>query len=229
MVALTFEQIREKVAGRFGDAVGPTVSAKDPFVVVKADRLLDVARFLHDDPEVALDYLMDETAVDYPKENLIRVVYHLYSMTHKHAFKFKVECHRAAPRLPSVESIWRGANWLEREVWDLFGVCYDGHPDLRRILMPVDWPGHPLRKDWTEQGGYHGIRNERVSGLDLYLERDKKNRPSLAPPPAPAKAEAAAPVKAEAAAPAKAVAASATAGTPPESVKAGDDKKSEGT
>ena len=182
---LTFEQIRERLAGRFGDAVGPTVPAKDPFVVVKAERLLEVARFLHDDPDILLDYLIDETAVDYPAESLVRVVYHLWSVKQKHPFKFKVECDRAAPKLASVESIWRGANWLEREAFDLLGVQFEGHPDLRRLMMPEDWVGHPLRKDYQEPASYHGISHQRVSPLDTNLERDKQLRASQPQPPAP--------------------------------------------
>jgi NADH-quinone oxidoreductase subunit C len=100
-MSLTFEQIRERLAARFGDAVGATVAAKDPFVVVKGERLLEIARFLHDDPDLALDYLVDETAVDYPKDNVFRVVYHLWSVKQKQAFKFKVECDRASPRSPA--------------------------------------------------------------------------------------------------------------------------------
>jgi NADH-quinone oxidoreductase subunit C len=181
---LTFEQIRERLAARFGDAVGPTVAAKDPFVVVKAERLHEIGRCLHDDPDLRLDYLTDLTAVDYPKENLLRLVYHLWSMRLMHGFKLKVECDRASPTAPSVESIWRGANWLEREIFDLFGVGFEGHPDLRRIMMPDDWTGHPLRKDYAETGGWHGIGNARASPLDANLERDRRLRALSAPPPA---------------------------------------------
>jgi NADH-quinone oxidoreductase subunit C len=185
-MSLSFEQIRERLAARFGDAVGPTVAAKDPFVVVKAERLHEIGRWLHDDPELLLDYLTDVTAVDYPKENLLRLVYHLWSMRLKHGFKLKVECDRTAPQAPSVEAIWRGANWLEREVFDLFGIVFEGHPDLRRIMLPDDWTGFPLRKDYQEVGGYHGIGNTRTSQLDANLERDKRLRALAAPPPATA-------------------------------------------
>ena len=161
-MSLTFDQIRERLAARFPEDVGPVVAAKDPFVVVKGEKLLDIARWLHDAPEVSLDYLIDETAVDYPKESLIRVVYHLWSMSQKHGFKLKVECPRENPSVTSIESVWRGANWLEREVFDLFGVQFIGHPDLRRIMMPEDWVGHPLRKDYQAPESYHGISHARV-------------------------------------------------------------------
>ena len=185
-MALTFEQIREKLAARFGDAVGPTVAAKDPFVVVKADRLLEVARFLKEEPTLALDYLTDETAVDHPKEELLRLVYHLWSMSQRHGFKLKVELPRAEAKAASVASVWPAANWLEREVFDLFGVRFDGHPDLRRIMMPEDWEGHPLRKDYQEPDGYHGIGHKRASTLEANLERDRRLRAALSPKaPAP--------------------------------------------
>jgi NADH-quinone oxidoreductase subunit C len=184
MPALSFEQIRERLAARFGDAVGPTAAAKDPFVAVKGEKLVEVSRFLRDDPELAFDYLIDVAGVDYPKENLIRVVYHVQSLSLKHTFKLKVECDRASPRVPTVDGVWHAANWLEREVYDLFGVEFEGHPDLRRILLPDDWQGHPLRKDWKEFGGYHGIGNERRSTVDRLLEQDKAAR-AAAPKPAP--------------------------------------------
>lgn len=213
-MALSFDQIRERLAARFGDAVGPTVAAKDPFVVVQGARLLEVSRFLHDDPELALDYLVDATGVDYPKENLVRLVYHLGSMSLKHGFKFKVELDRAAPKVASVESVWRGANWLEREVYDLLGVSFEGHPDLRRLMLPDDWQGHPLRKDYEMPSGYHGIGHGRVSTLETNLERDKALRAEAAKnaPPAPTPAPAAAPAQA-APAPAAAPAAAEPAKT----------------
>ncbi len=186
MPALSFEQIREKLAARFADAVGPTVAAKDPFVVVKGEKLVEVSRFLRDDPELAFDYLVDAAGVDYPKENLIRVVYHLQSLSLKHTFKLKVECDRASPKAPTVDGVWHAANWLEREVYDLLGVEFEGHPDLRRILLPDDWQGHPLRKDWKEFGGYHGIGNERQSVVDRLLEQDKAARAAAPKPAAPA-------------------------------------------
>lgn len=205
-MSLTFEQIRERLAARFGDAVGATVAAKDPFVVIKGDKLLEVARYLHDDPDLALDYLVDATAVDYPKENLVRVVYHLWSVKQKQAFKLKVECDRAAPKVTSVQSVWRAANWLEREAFDLMGVTFEGHPDLRRLMMPEDWVGHPLRKDYQAPESYHGISHQRVSPLDQALARDKALRAAQPQPPAPAVPAPAAPPAKPAGEPDKAVA-----------------------
>jgi NADH-quinone oxidoreductase subunit C len=216
MPALSFEQIRERLAARFGDAVGPTVEAKDPFVVVRGDALLEVCRFLRDEPELRLDYLLDETAVDYPAENLIRMVYHLHSVPQKHGFKVKVECDRASPKVASLNSVWRAADWLEREILDLFGVEFEGHPDPRRLFMPEDWEGHPMRKDWKESGGYHGISNERANPLDQLLAQDKKVRAELlknAPPAPPVEAKPAVEAKTPEAMPAAEMKAAAVAMT----------------
>ena len=96
----------------------------------------------------------------------------------------KVEADRAAPRVSSVEAVWKAANWFEREVYDLFGVSFTGHPDLRRILLPDDWVGYPLRKDYQEAGGYHGISNVRENPLVELRRLDLKARAAAAPPPA---------------------------------------------
>jgi NADH-quinone oxidoreductase subunit C len=186
MPALTFEQIHQKLTAKFGDAVGPAQPAKkDAWCTVAAPRLVEISRFLKADPELAFDFLEDLTAVDHPKEALIRVVYHLYSYRHRHTFKFKVELARGQPQVDTAEVVWKAANWLEREVLDLFGVEFKGHSDPRRIMLPPDWVGHPLRKDYVEQGGYQGISNIRDNPLDLYLQLDQAVKAAAAPPPAP--------------------------------------------
>jgi NADH-quinone oxidoreductase subunit C len=123
--------------------------------------------------------------VDWPKRNVIEVVYHLFSYRHRHAIVLKVEVDRAAARVPTVEGVWKAANWFEREVYDLFGVEFTGHPDLRRIMLPDDWVGHPLRKDYLEAGGYRGIANTREDPLVELKRLDDRARASMAPPPAP--------------------------------------------
>ncbi len=197
---MTINEIHEKLKAPFGDAVGPMSEPKiDPFCVVKADRLLEICTFLRDTPTVEMDYLQDLTAVDWPKRNVIEVVYHLFSYPHRHGIVLKVETDRSNPAVPSVEGIWKSANYMEREVYDLFGVDFTGHPDLRRILLPDDWVGHPLRKDYQEAGGYHGIPNVRENPLvelrrldeRRIAEEAKKNPPP--PPPAPPAPAAAAP------------------------------------
>ena len=163
---MTTVEIHERLKARFGDAVGPLSEPKiDPYCVVQKERLVELCRFLKAEPGLEFDFLEDETAVDWPKRNVIEVVYHLLSYKHRHALKLKVELDRAAPSVPTVEGVWKTANWFEREIYDLFGVDFPGHPDLRRIMLPDDWVGHPLRKDYQEAGGWHGISNVRENPL----------------------------------------------------------------
>src|SRR5579871_2301969 len=187
MPALTFEQIHQKLTARFPAAVGPAQPAKkDAWCTFAPAQLVEICRFLKSDPELSFDFLEDLTAVDHPKENLIRVVYHFYSYRHRHSFKAKAELPRNAPEVDTVEVVWKAANWLEREVLDLFGVTFKGHSDPRRIMLPFDWVGHPLRKDYVEQGGYQGITNIRDNPLDLYLQLDATVKAAAAPAVAPA-------------------------------------------
>ena len=133
----------------------------DPFFKVDPKRIVEVCSRLRDDTELNFAVLSDLTAVDYPKDNLLQVVYHLYSYSARHQIVLKVDLDRAEPRIATVEGVWKVANWFEREVFDLFGVLFEGHTDLRRIMLPEDWVGHPLRKDFVEQEEYDGIRTER--------------------------------------------------------------------
>lgn len=139
--------------------------ALDPFVLVKPDSIVEVCRFLHDDPDLAFDCLTNMSGVDFLKEDYIQVVLHLHSYTQRHAIVVKANVSREEPSMPSVEAVWKAANWLEREIYDLLGVVFTGHPDLRRLLMPEDWVGHPLRKDFVEPEEYHGISTRRESLL----------------------------------------------------------------
>jgi NADH/F420H2 dehydrogenase subunit C len=131
------------------EARGPTYHVPGAFV--PAARLLEIARVLHDEPPFRLDYCSFVTAVDRPEQDLVEVVYHLFSMDAHHELLLKVRAPRGDPRVPSVTAIWPAANWHEREAYDLLGVVFEGHPDLRRIMMTDDWEGHPLRKDYVYQ------------------------------------------------------------------------------
>jgi NADH-quinone oxidoreductase subunit C len=184
---MTTNEIHERLQARFGDAVGPLSEPKiDPFCVVKRESIVEVCRFLKAEPGLELDFLEDETALDWPKRNVIEVVYHLLSYKHRHQIVLKVEADRAAPSVPSVEGVWKTANWFEREIYDLFGVDFPGHPDLRRILLPDDWVGYPLRKDYQEAGGWHGISNVRENPLVEFKRLDDARKAANPPPPAPA-------------------------------------------
>ena len=121
-------------------------------VIVGAEHLLAVMRFLKDDESTALDYCSDITATDWPpREKRFDVIYCLYSTKHRHRLRVKVHAGEG-DEIESVCDLWSGANWLEREVFDQFGVNFVNHPDLRRILMPDEWQGHPQRKDYPLEG-----------------------------------------------------------------------------
>ena len=192
---MTTHEIHERLKARFGEDVGALSEAKvDAFAVVKRERIVEICRFLKSEPGVEMDFLEDLTAVDWPKRNVVEVVYHLLSYRHRHAIVLKVEADRAAPSVPTVECVWKTANWFEREVYDLFGVDFPGHPDLRRIMLPDDWVGHPLLKDYQEAGGFHGISNVRENPLVELRRLDEVKRAeaaATAQPAAPSAPEAA--------------------------------------
>jgi NADH-quinone oxidoreductase subunit C len=142
---------------RFSDAVlHHTVMAGDEHVVyVAAERSLEVLRWLKADAAQDYSLLKDLTAVDYGGGRPLEVVYQLYSIGHRHSLRLKVTLPLGALEIDSVYAIWRTADWLEREVYDLFGIHFRGHPDLRRILMPDNYAeGHPLRKDFPLRGRF---------------------------------------------------------------------------
>lgn len=167
------DQLKQK----FGDKIaGANLEAIDPWIEVTPDGLPEVCRYLKHDPDLQFDMLSCITAVDYlepdPKKAKkagwdphLEVVYHLWSVPNKTTLVLKVMLPRwkndqegELPEVPSVADIWRTADWHERETYDLSGVFFTGHPNLRRILCPEDWVGHPLRKDYEQPLEYHGIR-----------------------------------------------------------------------
>ena len=125
-------------------------SSDQPTILVPSDCLVEVARLLRDRSELAFALLVDVTAVDWwPREPRFEVVYHVSSMTRR--LRLKVLVDGQVARVPTLQSVWPAAGWLEREVWDMFGVIFEDHGDLRRLLMPEDWEGYPLRKDFPVQ------------------------------------------------------------------------------
>jgi NADH-quinone oxidoreductase subunit C len=122
-------------------------------VRIRATSLRQVCEFLRDDKELSFKYLSDVTALDhYPGEPRFETVYHLYSIEHNHRLRLKVRLGGDDPRLDSMVQVWPAANAFEREVFDLFGIHFVGHPYLVRIVLPEDWEGHPLRKDYPTEG-----------------------------------------------------------------------------
>jgi len=162
---------------RFGPAItGKKLDTIDPWVTVDVVRLFEICNYLRDDPRLRFDLLNCVTGVDYletdpkkaPKagfEPHLELVYHLSSFTHRHRFVLKLVLPRwkdgvagQLPEVPTVSGIWATADWHERETYDLCGIMFTGHPDLRRILLAEDWEGYPLRKDYEYPLEYHGIR-----------------------------------------------------------------------
>ena len=122
-------------------------------IYVEPENLREACALLRDDAGCAFNFLSDITCVDwYPAEPRFEVVYHLLSIAKKERVRIKVRLDSASPAVDSVTSVWPGANYFEREVFDLFGIRFAGHPYLRRLLMPEDWEGHPLRKDYPVEG-----------------------------------------------------------------------------
>jgi len=149
------QSILRRLTATFGDRIAESHDHPgDPTAVVERSAVLDVLRFCRDDPEIRFDVLMDLTAVDYlryPGREFgprFEVVYHLYSLPHNHRVRLKVRVEEDDAQVPSAVGLWPIANWFEREVWDMFGIRFDDHPDLRRLLMYEEFQGHPLRKDY---------------------------------------------------------------------------------
>ena len=172
----------QSVTDRFPAAVSSSHAYRgDATIVLLAESLLEVARFLEGDESMRMNFLMDLCSVDYstfgkqpakaffassgvavrpsplipdeetwpgPPETRFTVVYHFFSTTHKHRLRLVVPVEEDTLEVDSLIEIWPGANWLEREAWDMFGIVFRGHPDLRRILMYEEFEGHPLRKDY---------------------------------------------------------------------------------
>jgi NADH-quinone oxidoreductase subunit C len=155
---MTAQEIHDIIKAQFGDAVleAKLENVPDPFVKIQPEKIKEVAEFAKANGSLQFDYLMCLSGVDY--KGTLGVTYHLYSMTHRHKIVLKVAVPTDRPDVPSVESVWKTANWHEREAFDLYGLNFTGHPDLRRILLPYDWEGHPLRKDYEVPEFYNGMK-----------------------------------------------------------------------
>jgi NADH-quinone oxidoreductase subunit C len=153
------QEIVDVLRTQFGDALGEAKleGVHDPYIAVAPDRLRDVALFLRDDERLLFDSLMCLSGVDYTKGKF-GVVYHLHSMRWNHKITLKVDLNVENLHCQSVEAVWKTANWHEREAFDMYGILFDGHPDMRRILMPDDWEGYPLRKDYQVPEYYNGMK-----------------------------------------------------------------------
>lgn len=155
---MTPAQIASRITQRFGNRILEALpDDKHPRVHIAAAHWRELAEFLFNDPDLALDWLGCLTAIDYVVDNQLCAAYDLYSTKHKHWFAVKVYVDRDQPSIPSVMDLWPAADWHEREAYDMMGIVFTGHSDLRRILLPEDWVGYPLRKDYQFPREYHGI------------------------------------------------------------------------
>ena len=162
---MSFDDIVQKIVQKFGEdsIVGITQEASPPIIHLVTIQLVEVCRFLHQSEGLYFDYLTCITGIDNgPEAGTMDIIYTLNSIPYEHQISLKVEVTRnqenaPLPAVPSVIPIWRSADWHEREIYDLLGIHFTDHPDLRRILLPHDWQGYPLRKDYQEQETYHGI------------------------------------------------------------------------
>ncbi len=147
-------EIVEKLKEKFLNEIVDVTQFRDQvFVSIKKEKIAEICRYLHDDPDIYMEYLADLCGVDYPEKRYrFEVVYNLYSLKHNHRLMLKAQVSEDDLYIDSVVPIWNGANWHEREACDMYGILFNDHPDLRRILMPEDWEGYPLRKDYPLKG-----------------------------------------------------------------------------
>lgn len=157
------DQLNEKIVAAFrAEAVEIINEGLQPTLLVKKEFIKSLCLWLRDHQEYYFDFLANITAVDYYPEEKFAVVYHLTSIPYQKQVTLKVILPNTRdvdhlPELDSVTDVWKTADWHEREAFDLMGIFFNGHPDLRRILLPDDWSGYPLRKDYEEAESYHGI------------------------------------------------------------------------
>lgn len=163
---MSFDEIKQLLIAKFGPdiIINEERSGIQAALIIQPDKITDVCLELRDNPETYFDLLECLSGVDYGiEENMFGVVYHLASIPYKKQLTLKVikyhdRTRESLPSVPSVSKVWRTAEWHEREAYDLIGIHFEGHPDLRRILLPDDWEGYPLRKDYKAQEYYRGIK-----------------------------------------------------------------------
>lgn len=165
---MNFQEIKNCIISRFGETavLKEYTELMQPQLTVSASLIADICRELRDNEKTYFDFLSCLTGVDNgPQAGTMEILYHLYSIPYNHHIVLRTELVRnrenePLPSLPSITPVYHSANWHEREAYDFFGIVFEGHPDLRRILLPTDWEGFPLRKDYKQQDYYHGIKVE---------------------------------------------------------------------
>lgn len=178
---MTSEQIVQQLQTRFADKIIAAFPAtagggdKHPRIHIDTAHWREVAEFVHNDPALQFDWLACLSGIDYAADKKLAVVYDLYSFELKHTFAVKVFCDRENPHICTVCDLWPAANWHEREAFDMFGIIFDGHPNLERILCAEEWVGHPLRKDYVFPKEYHGV------AAQLSVDWDPSGKPAVKP------------------------------------------------
>ncbi|MCF2444902.1 NADH-quinone oxidoreductase subunit C [Dyadobacter sp. CY345] len=167
---MTFEEIKQILITQFGENIVSEEKGPQPILTAPAEKIADLCKFLFEDERLYFDFLQSMSALDNgPVLATMELVYNMTSIPYGHNLMIKIAFPRNAadeplPNIPTVSHIWRTADWHEREAFDLMGINFVNHPDMRRILLPEDWEGNPLRKDYQAQEEYHGIhvRSENV-------------------------------------------------------------------
>jgi NADH-quinone oxidoreductase subunit C len=175
---MNIEKIHERLLGHFGEGVilGLTPAEemiRDPFITVDPRRIDKVCLFCRVEPDLAFDFCQSITGMD--TGDTLTCVYHLFSYPKKHTLVLKTSTPRDDAHLPSIATVWPSADWYEREVYDLFGVRFDGHPDLRRLLLPDDWEGHPMLKDWKQKPTYTTTVGPDANPLAMTIPTRREN------------------------------------------------------
>ena len=149
-----FQVIKNNISDKYSDEI--TDESLDNVICLKPAKWFEIAQWLKSDPALLFDSLQCQMGIDIG-DGMLESRYNLHSMQHDHYLEIRIKVNREDAKIPSVEKVWRIADWFERETYDMLGIEYIGHRDLRRILLPDDWEGWPLRKDYQEQETYHGI------------------------------------------------------------------------
>ena len=139
---------------KFPDSLSDDIN--EEFIGIKREKWIQIAEYIKSDSDIYIDSLQCITGVDLG-DNILQSRYNFHSMRHGTLIEIRISVTRDSPSIPSIEKIWRIGDWFERETYDMYGIIFDGHRDLRRMLLPEDWEGYPLRKDYEEQETYHGI------------------------------------------------------------------------
>jgi NADH-quinone oxidoreductase subunit C len=156
------QKVSDIIKEKFHGSVIVPEEPQNDYIHLNSENWKEIAKFIKTDKELKFDSCQCITGIDLGEQANLEVRYNFHSMKHKHKIEIRIETDRKKPNIPSVEQVWRGADWHEREVYDMFGIKFKGHRDLRRMLLPDDWKGWPLRKDYKTPNMYNGMKVPKV-------------------------------------------------------------------